>query len=60
MSQRKKNQKKKSQTEKKVEYISAQGGLCVCPVCGTTSTDSQDKPCFQQICPKCGSSMINE
>jgi hypothetical protein len=33
------------------------GGECVCPVCGYRKPHEIAKPCFLEVCPKCGSRM---
>ena len=33
------------------------GGSCVCPNCGYTASHMVGTPCYQQICPRCGSKM---
>jgi len=34
------------------------GGECQCPNCGTRSPHTRGVPCFEQICPQCGSKMV--
>lgn len=36
------------------------GGSCLCPRCGYRTPHVMGTPCFQQICPQCGSKMIRE
>ncbi len=33
------------------------GGQCVCPNCGHKLSHNRGVPCYQQKCPKCGTSM---
>lgn len=35
-------------------------GFCVCPKCGNKVVHQRGIPCYQQICPTCGSPMIRE
>jgi len=36
------------------------GGECVCPKCGKKIPHQQGKPCYEEICPDCGSRMTRE
>lgn len=36
------------------------GGRCICPACGQTVAHQQGVPCFQEKCPKCGTTMTRE
>ena len=36
------------------------GGSCECPQCGTLVPHKQGSPCFNEICPKCGSQMMRQ
>jgi len=36
------------------------GGTCVCPSCGATVPHRQGTPCFQEVCPQCGTSMTRQ
>ena len=33
-------------------------GDCICPQCGTKTSHKQGVPCYNEICPKCGSQMM--
>lgn len=33
------------------------GGSCVCPSCGETARHGVGQPCYQMVCPKCGTKM---
>ena len=35
-------------------------GNCLCPNCGAKVAHQAGKPCYEQICPKCGSQMMRE
>jgi len=35
-------------------------GECICPSCGTVIPHQPGVPCYQQICPNCGSKMIRK
>jgi len=41
-------------------FAAGPGGYCVCPSCGHKSAHVAGTPCYQQNCPKCGTSMIRE
>lgn len=34
------------------------GGACKCPDCGAVVEHKQGVPCNQELCPKCGKTMI--
>lgn len=34
------------------------GGLCVCPKCGKKIPHKRAAPCYQMLCPECGTKMI--
>ncbi len=34
------------------------GGVCKCPGCGATVEHQAGTPCYQVVCPQCGSKMI--
>lgn len=34
------------------------GGECQCPNCGTKAPHKRGVPCFEQLCPQCGSTMV--
>jgi len=34
------------------------GGYCICPSCGERSPHQQGVPCYNLICPKCGTKMV--
>lgn len=38
-------------------FAAGPGGSCNCPNCGYTTPHAAGTPCYQQICPKCGSRM---
>ena len=38
-------------------FAAGPGGSCNCPNCGYTASHTVGTPCYQQICPKCGSRM---
>jgi hypothetical protein len=33
------------------------GGYCVCLICGEKVKHEQGQPCYEKLCPKCGSAM---
>ena len=35
-------------------------GECICPSCGTIVPHRPGVPCYQQVCPNCGSKMIRK
>ncbi len=35
-------------------------GNCVCPECGTTVPHRWGVPCNEEVCPKCGASMVRQ
>lgn len=41
-------------------FGAGRGGFCVCPSCGFRALRVIGTPCFQQICPQCGSKMTRE
>jgi len=41
-------------------FGAGRGGFCICPSCGYRVPHVMGTPCFQQICPQCGSKMIRE
>jgi hypothetical protein len=36
------------------------GGECICPSCRTTTPHQAGVPCYQIMCPKCGTSMLRK
>jgi len=38
-------------------FAAGPGGSCVCPSCGYSTSHVIGSPCYQQVCPKCGSRM---
>ncbi len=36
------------------------GGDCVCPSCGQRVPHQVGQPCYEQICPRCGTAMTRE
>jgi len=36
------------------------GGSCVCPNCGERADHQLGSPCYEQKCPKCGTTMTRE
>lgn len=36
------------------------GGHCICPNCGYRVPHAAGQPCYQQVCPKCGTAMTRE
>jgi len=38
-------------------FAAGPGGSCVCPRCGYSTSHVIGSPCYQQVCPKCGSRM---
>ncbi len=41
-------------------FAAGPGGSCICPKCGAKDVHQIGVPCYQQKCPKCGSSMKRE
>ena len=41
-------------------FAAGRGGSCICPNCGYTASHAVGTPCYQQICPKCGSRMTRK
>ena len=38
-------------------FAKGPGGYCICPNCGEKEQHRMATPCYNQKCPKCGSSM---
>lgn len=36
------------------------GGYCICPNCGHRAPHERGKPCYEVVCPKCGTRMVRE
>jgi len=36
------------------------GGSCVCPKCGYITPHTLGSPCYQQVCPRCGTPMTRQ
>jgi len=36
------------------------GGTCVCPNCGHKVKHGVGQPCYEIVCPKCGTAMARE
>ncbi len=36
------------------------GGFCICPKCGHREPHVAGQPCYEQVCPKCGTPMRRE
>ncbi|MFX1273680.1 MAG: hypothetical protein ACFFBP_08685 [Promethearchaeota archaeon] len=36
------------------------GGACFCPNCGKTFPHQIGIPCYQQVCPSCGSRLVRK
>ncbi len=34
------------------------GGTCKCPNCGHEAEHPRGTPCYEMVCPKCGSKMV--
>lgn len=41
-------------------FAAGPGGDCICPNCGYIAPHKVGTPCYQQICPKCGSRMTRK
>lgn len=41
-------------------FAAGLGGSCICPNCGYTAPHVVSAPCYQQICPRCGSRMTRK
>jgi len=41
-------------------FSAGPGGGCICPNCGYTAPHKVGTPCYQQICPKCGTRMTRK
>lgn len=41
-------------------FAAGPGGSCVCPKCGYTTPHTLGSPCYQQVCPRCGTPMIRQ
>jgi hypothetical protein len=41
-------------------FSAGPGGGCICPNCGYTAPHRVGTPCYQQICPKCGTRMTRK
>ena len=39
-------------------FAAGPGGLCRCPACGQTIPHQRGVPCFESVCPNCGTKMI--
>lgn len=37
-----------------------EGGICICPRCGTTAPHKQGVPCQEERCPNCGAKLMRE
>jgi|GEM_PF-362695 len=38
-------------------FAAGPGGYCVCPKCGEKAVHQAGTPCYNQLCPKCGTAM---
>jgi hypothetical protein len=38
-------------------FAAGAGGLCRCPACGQTIPRQRGVPCFESVCPGCGTKM---
>jgi hypothetical protein len=36
------------------------GGKCVCPGCGAEIDHKIGVPCYEMVCPKCGTKMVRD
>jgi len=41
-------------------FAKGPGGNCICPKCGEKVSHQLKTPCYEQKCPRCGSSMTRE
>ena len=41
-------------------FAAGPSGFCICPSCGNKINHVAGIPCYQQKCPKCGTTMIRE
>lgn len=41
-------------------FAAGPGGSCVCPKCGYVTAHTVGSPCYQQVCPRCGTPMIRQ
>jgi len=41
-------------------FAAGPGGYCVCPNCGERVSHQLVTPCYEQSCPKCGTTMTRE
>jgi len=41
-------------------FAAGPGGYCVCPRCGEKAVHQTGTPCYNQMCPKCGTAMTRE
>ncbi len=38
-------------------FAAGAGGFCLCPACGETVPHQRGVPCFERVCPGCGTKM---
>jgi len=41
-------------------FAAGPGGYCICPNCGERVSHQLGTPCYEQSCPKCGTTMTRE
>jgi len=41
-------------------FAAGPGGYCICPKCGEKAVHQVGTPCYNQMCPKCGTAMTRE
>ena len=41
-------------------FAEGPGGYCICPNCGERVSHQLGSPCYEQSCPKCGTTMTRE